>query len=752
MNRCTLILIALFIGTIRSETRERPDVVAGNLRQFNDNGAWSFRKNQQIVIDIEKNRLLAGSVACSLGVAGAERAGNVEVVLCDLTTGAVEWDTLRTGDPDSFLGDERQSPAFVIRPDGGYLALFAPYFRDIGSYYRIAEEGFWVEWNEVMRFDWSIESAGVVNLPIAYSNPEYLSSEQRMYNFVGGSDGSAHLMVSDDSGVAWSYGGHLLNPSANAEPGKSFCTYRGNGVERIDVVVTEYHGDTTPSNLYHGYIRDNALHNSVGSVIDASIFDTLAVPQPDQLTEVLSDGTVLDDDAIRPCRNLDLQYYGGDTVAAVVLARIGGDREGADRATNPDYCFVYCRFDGKEWKRVMLGKTGLKPDAVEQEDAGSAALDPHDKNIVYLSSIRSPRNDSLLGVYELFKGMTGDQGATWEWVPITWNSDRDNFHPVVPKWDINNTALLWLRGSRLSAQQYDAAIVGAIDHEGETTGKKDYVDAGRHNCLIGCGVDSLDLSLDESTGGSDHRWHERPDYGNNQTVLVSAEEAEGEDAPLIKEGVAVAEAGIYDFWANFWGKPDTRSDWQISTGLSPISLQIFRQMACRTVNTDEYDAPPLVNIGDTLFLYQAYAGRDTVAAGELVWIFIDDHITGDGHSFEQEGDEKRTWFDGISYAPVAAAGRIAGKTVPAVFSSHLKLHPLPSRSLLNVTYSIDRTETVELALFNTRGRLIRSHGPTMRRPGTHTDSFYTGRLAAGVYVCRCAAGTKVTAATVKIAH
>ena len=87
---------AVFCGIIQlifitlSFSREMPDVVAGNLQHFNDNGAWSLYQDPRAVIDIEKNRLIIGSVACSLGVGGLERAGNVETVRCDLATGFVE--------------------------------------------------------------------------------------------------------------------------------------------------------------------------------------------------------------------------------------------------------------------------------------------------------------------------------------------------------------------------------------------------------------------------------------------------------------------------------------------------------------------------------------------------------------------------------------------------------------------------------------------------------------------------------------
>jgi hypothetical protein len=38
----------------------------------------------------------------------------------------------------------------------------------------------------------------------------------------------------------------------------------------------------------------------------------------------------------------------------------------------------------------------------------------------------------------------------------------DNLRPVVPKWDADHTALLWLKGTYTSAQSYNFQVVGTI--------------------------------------------------------------------------------------------------------------------------------------------------------------------------------------------------------------------------------------------------------------------------------------------------
>jgi len=60
-------------------------------------------------------------------------------------------------------------------------------------------------------------------------------------------------------------------------------------------------------------------------------------------------------------------------------------------------------------------------------------------------------------------GVTCDDGATFDWEPVTADSGMHNMRPVVPKWDAVHTALVWLRGTYTTAQSYDQAVVGLIE-------------------------------------------------------------------------------------------------------------------------------------------------------------------------------------------------------------------------------------------------------------------------------------------------
>jgi hypothetical protein len=86
---------------------------------------------------------------------------------------------------------------------------------------------------------------------------------------------------------------------------------------------------------------------------------------------------------------------------------------------------------------------------------------------VYISTNVDPvRGDPLvsradgLQHHELFRGVTQDQGRTWDWEPITAHSTMDNLRPVIPRGEYCGTLLVWMRGSYWNNRgRWDTAVV-----------------------------------------------------------------------------------------------------------------------------------------------------------------------------------------------------------------------------------------------------------------------------------------------------
>lgn len=632
--KCLLALTAIIFLTNFILGQNAKDIVKGNLIQFNDNGAWCWYQDERAVIDPAAGRLIVGSVANSRGVGGNPRNGDIDVVFYNLMSGISSRFTLAEGGSNFTGSDDHNAPAFLVRPDSKYLAFYAGHNNNNNSYYRIFSND---TWGAQQVFDWNARRPGGVNFATTYSNLFYLSSEGRTYNIARGNNKSPNIMSSTDNGDNWIYGGQLTS-NANVGYVNGYLKYWSNGVDRVDFICTEYHPRDYNTSIYHGYFKNGKSYKSDGTLVDNNIFDTLNVPTPTDFSLVFAANTVYNGINMTRCWNIDVQTYSDGTIATIIEAR-ANDSE-------TDHRFFYCRFNGSTWGYTYLGKAGTKLYSSEQDYTGLGALHPNNPNIIYISSTYSPIDSSFLGVHEIFKGTTSDNGATWTWIPITKNSVRDNLRPIIPLWDSNNTALLWWRGTYSSAQIFDAAVVGLIESNSDSVRLMRYVDASNQNTTMADGSSLVTTGPDSNSGPADNKWHLRTAYGNKGTVFTSAETG-GENAPALKTQVIVTEPGTYNVWVNFWANPS--ADWRIQAGFSQNEMHHYRQMACKQVDPGAHDSTILLSGNGNTFLYQSYIGS-VLVTGNSFNVFIDDDAIQTGTQSTLIGDIARTWYDGISYA------------------------------------------------------------------------------------------------------
>lgn len=95
----------------------------------------------------------------------------------------------------------------------------------------------------------------------------------------------------------------------------------------------------------------------------------------------------------------------------------------------------------------------------EDDYAGGICLHPHDPDTVFISANVTPSTGKSPGHFEIYRGRTRDQGATWKWTPVTQNSQVDNLRPIVASSESSQTLLLWLRGSYHNYTNYDLQVV-----------------------------------------------------------------------------------------------------------------------------------------------------------------------------------------------------------------------------------------------------------------------------------------------------
>ena len=150
----------------------------------------------------------------------------------------------------------------------------------------------------------------------------------------------------------------------------------------------------------------------------------------------------------------------------------------------------------------------------------------------------TPRyTDVNVGKHEIFKGVTYDNGLTWDWTQITFHSTEDNIRPAIPKWDANNTAVFWTRGKYPGQENYDFVVVGMVEEENKTLGLVNYTDASGSNTTNADGSAFSPTGPSGSPPAADNRWHEYTGYGNGGSCYTAGDNGT-ENVPTIKTTVS----------------------------------------------------------------------------------------------------------------------------------------------------------------------------------------------------------------------
>jgi len=679
------------------------DLVGGNLIQFNDNGAWTWYSDERTVVDTNGFKIVVGTDDSGMGLGGSVRDGAVEAAIFDITTGTSQRTILM---PSGTLGpDDHNGPAFLVRPDGKYLAQWTGHNANYLSYFRLYSGG---AWQSTYMFDWTTVGASQANELASYSNPHYLAAENRTYSFVRCMDNhSPQILVSSNYGSTWSYFGKLVRPATNFNVGYNpgYFRYSDDGVGRIDFICTEAHPRDYTTSIYHGYISNGMSFKSDGTVVDSDLTNTnnYNVPFSASFTPVFTNGTVMPPGMTNyRCWNDDVQRYPDGTIECIISARINQVTSFGypDTNVNPNHDFFFCRYDGTNWTPTYLCQAGYKLYSSEGDYVGLGCLSPNDPNTIYISTQWDPRavqpgvtdtNQPYSAQHEIWKGVTTNHGASFAWTPITQASIRDNLRPLVPAWDTNDTALVWFRGIYSTAQIFDEAPVGIVEHRKEVIGPMHYTDA-----TTGSGGNTtLTNGSVLNPSGSANQWHLQNGPGNGGTVLSSADTT-GETPPVILTTVSVPGPGTYDLWVNFWGTGTTNSDWRILAGINPATMQTYRAEKCEQVQPAGQDSSlVLTNVAPmTNYLYQAYVGRVVASSSNTISVFVGGNAIQTGTVSTLAGNTNRTWYDGVSCAKVDSfhllgATRVGSSAVVVAWNS-----PRPGSTLAQPAYTLQKKNSL----------------------------------------------------------
>ncbi len=433
-----------------------PNYVAGSLIQLNSNGAWSWFMDERAIVD--NGKLIVGSVR-AVGAAEANASdpawGNVEVSVYDFATGGVQQTVLHP----RFEQDDHDGPAFLALPDGRYLAVYTKHAVERRIYYRVSAPRDPLTWGPASAFETPGNDQDYGGDNATYSNL-FRMPDGRIYNFFRGFSHDPNYMFSDDDGATWTYGGRLLYGRDGYSPYLKYA-YDGNGP--VHFVTTEDHPRNFDNSLYHGYLRNDTLFHSDGRIVDTLSTSTASGIASWDLTKVFQG----DPDNVAWMVDLELDP---DNHPYVIFSVQKDGRGLPPREGGMDLRYHYARWDGKAWRTHELAYAGTRLYPFEDDYSGLAALDPNDPDVVYISTDADPATgEPLISLadnqrhYELFRGKRTPGRDAWTWTPITRNSDRDNLRPIIPKWDDDRTALVWMRGSYVyNHGEWYSAVVALV--------------------------------------------------------------------------------------------------------------------------------------------------------------------------------------------------------------------------------------------------------------------------------------------------
>lgn len=605
------------------------DRVHGHLLQFNDNGAWSWFEDERAIVDALRGRLLVASCADNGGLGGTARGGDIDVAWLDLTEGRFGAFELH----DRLQGDDHNSPALLLRPDGRYLAVYGTHGGSTLTRWRVSS-------NPGDATAWSPMASYAHPVDMSYSNVFHLRATGRTYNFVRAINWDPNVMWSTDHGTTWSGGGKLLTEGGTGD--RPYVKYASDGHSRIHVLTSNRHPRNYDNSIFHGYVENDRLHRSDGTVIDNNVLDSNAQP-PSSLSTVLQAGAVFGGLPMRRAWTIDLHVDAAGIVRALFQARANG--------SNTDHRLFFGRFDGAAFSVHEVCRLGGFLYAAEDDYTGLAALDPDRSDTLFVSTRIDPTTGATLPHYEIYKGTTASLGATWSWTAVTEDSSVDNLRPIVPEWDDERQALLWLRGSYTTYTDYHLAVVGRVLAPEVTFGAATFVDATTNNTTLGNGLPVTTTGPASGQGNNDGLWHVRTGYGNGGDVWTASETG-GEDAPLLRTRIGGVPPGVYDLFVVSWSNPN--EDWTLRAGLAASALRTYQKRSMACVDNTHFTAP-LITSSASVRAYSTWLGRAAPDALGNLDVYVDDLPAG-------QGGATRSWYDGIAFAPVAnvAAAAHAG--------------------------------------------------------------------------------------------
>ncbi len=426
----------------------RGDLISFTGMPGSPNGAWCWFQDERAIVDAshpDEPILMFTSVSAS--AQDSTEQGDLDFHWYGLSAG--------TGDVielyDRLGQDDHNTAALFQRENGQVLALFSRHGSDKNIYITQTEAHDPTSWSPLSVYQ---DSSNVTynNLLTAGVGPD-----KKLYNFSRSRGWNPNFVVLDPETGKWEYGGRLLKSE-----GRPYLKYRANqDGSKIHVVATDQHPRNFDNSIYHGVMDGQSLFDSNGKLLDQDLSDSDAVP-PSALSLVFAG----DPDNVAWMADVEVDERDQPVIAFSV------QKDGRDlppKSGGLDHRYHLARFTPAGWRQHEIAFAGERLYSFEDDYTGLVAIDPQDVNHLVISTNANPDSGEpliskadTLRHYELFEGISEDDGGSFSWTAITQNSTMDNIRPIIPTWEGGKRIVLWLRGSYTTYEDFDTQVVGII--------------------------------------------------------------------------------------------------------------------------------------------------------------------------------------------------------------------------------------------------------------------------------------------------
>jgi rhamnogalacturonyl hydrolase YesR len=333
--------------------------------------------------------------------------------------------------------DDRNHPA-LLRFDDKLLAVYPGTETRAGWRWRIASIPRELpDWG-AMKIEWSEERSFLTECssPICSGLARLQAEEGRIFHFFGDSQ----VTWSDDDGDSWKPSIRLLDQRG------TLVRIHSNGWDRVDLVFSRVDGG-----LNHFFYQHGGFHASDGRTI-GNLSGIAHRPIPIGMTTRVSKDRV----SIQDLR-LDMD---GRPITVFATA-----------ADGLNLTYHTARWDGGKWISRQVGFAGAALDGGDSLAAAGIVIDPEQCDLMYLSTnvdaVTGAANAT--GRYQIFRTILTESTDCQKWEQLTFDANRDNFHPYVPNGCGSLTCVLWLRGTWRSHDEFQTDIYGLLeDGRGES--------------------------------------------------------------------------------------------------------------------------------------------------------------------------------------------------------------------------------------------------------------------------------------------